>query len=118
MKYRTSLITLALLASLFTGCSKHSPDVAAVRPKISNLGVVEVSDGIPSRHELGSGRICVIKPTLKKDGSVLLAMTIEETDSTGATQTLASPSVMTSPDQAVEISIGDVGVKLTPHIKP
>ncbi len=29
MKYHLSLATLGLLASLFTGCSKHSPDTVA-----------------------------------------------------------------------------------------
>jgi hypothetical protein len=117
MKNRTSIFALALLAVLFTSCSKHSPDAAAVRPKVSDLGVVEVSDGVTSRHDLGNGRVCVIKPTIKTDGTVLLAMTIEETDSNGADRVLSHLNALTFPDRSVEVSDNGVGVGLTPHIK-
>ena len=56
MKYRTSLIALALLALAFAGCSKHSPDASVAVPKVYDLGVVEVSDGIQSRHDLGGAK--------------------------------------------------------------
>ena len=114
MTCRTSLLTLALVAALFTGCSKHSPqESAAPRPKVTNLGVVEVSDGKPSRHDLGGSRVCIITPTVQKDGSVLLAMTIEESG-----KKLAAPRIQTLPDRAVEISIGEIAVGFTPQIKP
>jgi hypothetical protein len=38
MKYHTSLITVALLVSLFTGCSKHSPTAAKSPQPISFSG--------------------------------------------------------------------------------
>ena len=117
MKYHTSLITAALFAALFTACSKRPQDAAAVHPKAPDLGVVEVSDGIESRHDLGGGRVCVIKPTVKKGGSVLLAILIQETDSAGATRTLAHLNAITFPDHAVEVETGDLGVRVTPHIK-
>jgi hypothetical protein len=44
MKYRTPLITAALLASLFAGCSKHSPD--AIRTK------KEPSPGQPTQQQV------------------------------------------------------------------
>jgi len=52
------------------------------------------------------------RPTVQKSGSVLLAMTIEESG-----KVLAAPSVKTLPDRTVEMYIGDIGVGLTPHIK-
>jgi hypothetical protein len=111
---RTSLFTLALAVSLFTGCSKHSPqESAAPRPKVTNLGVVEFSNGKPSRHDLGGGRVCIITPTVQKDGSVLLAMTVEESG-----KKLAASRIETLPDRAVEISFGDISLGFTPQIKP
>ena len=110
MKNRTSLIALALLAFVFDGCSKHSPDAA--RPKVQDLGVVEVSDGIQSRHDLGGGRVCIITPAIQKDGSVLLSMSLEESG-----KVLALPRAQTKSDMPVQISVGDIGVGLTPHIK-
>ena len=77
MNHRTSLIALALLVLAFAGCSKHSPGAAVAGPKVYDLGVVEVSDGIQSRHDLGGGRVCIITPAIQKDGSVLLSMRIE-----------------------------------------
>lgn len=81
MKHCTSLFTLALLASLFTGCSKHSPATAI--PKNNDLGVIEVSDGKPSSHILADGRVCTITPTILADGNVKLATTIIETNASG-----------------------------------
>jgi hypothetical protein len=112
MKYRTPLIIAALLVSLCAGCSKHSPNAAVARPKVPNLGVVEVLDGVSSRHDLGGGRVCIITPAFQKDGSVLLTIRIEESG-----KLLAMPRVQTLSDRAVEVSAGDIGVSFTPHIK-
>ena len=122
MNHRALLIVPVLFALVFTGCSKHSPVTATGRPKVPELGVVEVTDGVISRHDLGLGRVCILNPTIKKDGSVLLAMTIEETDSTGGIRTLTQLNAITFPDRAVEVETAFagrvVGVGLTPHIKP
>ena len=85
--------------------------------KIPDLGVVEVSDGIQSRHDLGGGRVCIIMPTILKDGSILLSMRIEESG-----ELRASPRVQTKNDMPVSISIGEaggeeIGVALTPRLK-
>jgi hypothetical protein len=112
MKYQTPLIGIMSVAMLFTGCSKHSAGAVASHPKVQNLGVVEVSDGIQSQHGLGGGRICIVTPTMLKDGNVLLDLRIEE-----AGNLLSAPRIITKPDQAVEISVGDIGVGFTPHIK-
>lgn len=112
MKYRTPLIGLTLVAFVFAGCSKHAPDTAAIHPKVLNLGVVEVSDGIQSQHDLGGGRVCFVTPTVQKNGSLLLALRIEE-----AGKLLAASRVITKSDRAFEVSVGDIGVGFTPHIK-
>src|ERR1035438_10324082 len=108
MKNRTSLIALALLALAFAGCSKHSSAAAVAHPKVYDLGVVEVSDGIQSRHDLGGGRVCIITPAIQKDGSVFLSMSVEESG-----KVLASPRAQTKSDVPVVISIGDIRFGLT-----
>jgi hypothetical protein len=81
MNYRTSLITLVLLATLCTGCSRH--DSTSAPPKNNDLGIIEVSDGKPSSRTLADGRVCTITPTLLTDGNVKLATTIIETNASG-----------------------------------
>ena len=81
MKHGTSLFALALLASLLTGCSRHS-STAAIQ-KNTDLGIVEVSVGVPGSHILADGRVCTIKPTLSKNGNVELAATVVETNTSG-----------------------------------
>ena len=115
MTYRTPLITAALLASLLTGCSKHSP--TATSPKVIDLGVVEFSDRTPIRRDLDGGKVCVITPTMIANGSarqVMLAMIIERPDSTK----LACPKVVAFAGSPVEIRVGDIDIHLTIGIKP
>jgi hypothetical protein len=110
-KYTSLLVVLASLTMALVGCFKPSPDAAA-RPKFCDLGVVEVSDGIQSRHDLGGGRVCVIAPTIQKDGIILLSMRIEESG-----KLLQTLKAKTRSDMAFQMSVGDIGVGLTPHIK-
>jgi hypothetical protein len=114
MIFRTSLIALALLATLFAGCSKHSP--AAASPKVTNLGVVEVSDGIPSRHVLADGRACDMTPTILKDGRIKLVMSIGDTNASGGRLTYSLATVF-SADQATLFAFDkDNEINLTLHI--
>jgi len=129
MKYYIPLVTAALLASLLTGCSKHRP----AAPKVTDLGVIEVSDGSTNRLDMGDGRVCVVRSFILKDPKVMIgekettikgqrvAMTIniEQPDSVGVTRILSSVNVMGLPDQQVGFADGNAGlsVSLKPHIK-
>lgn len=109
-----SFITLALLLCLLAGCSKHSSSSAD--PSVLDLGIVEISDGVPIRHVLNDGRVCVINPTLAKDGNVNLSITVLETNSAGI-RTRSVLNVETLPDRAVKIAGEDCVIGLTPHVK-
>ena len=95
-----------------SGATVSTSDAVTAFPKVYNLGVVEISDGIVSRHDLGDGRVCIVTPTIQKDGSLLLALRIEQDG-----KLLSSPSVRTKPNQGFEFTVGDVGVGFTPHLK-
>jgi len=112
MKNLTSLIALALLALTFTGCSRHSSDAATTRPKVYDLGVVEVSDGIQSRHDLGGGKVCIITPTIQKDGIVLLSISVEESG-----KLVQQMRAKTRSDIAFQMSVGDLSIGMNPHVK-
>jgi hypothetical protein len=112
MKHLTLLIALTLLSLAFIGCSKHSPDAVVAGPKTYDLGVVEVSDGIQSRHDLGDGRVCIITPAIQKDGSVLLSMRIEESG-----KLLKLMRAQTGSDRPFQMTSGDISIGMNPHIK-
>ena len=81
MKQGGLLILFTLLVSLSAGCSRRSP--AAAQPTRTDLGVIEIADGKPSSHILSDGRVCVITPTILKDGNIELTTTINETNAAG-----------------------------------
>jgi hypothetical protein len=117
MKYHTPLTILALLVSLLAGCSKHSAVTTSSNSKATDLGVIEVSDGIPIQQSLDGSRACVITPTVFRNGSVRLSIAIVETNSAGVVQTLATPRVQSSAGQPVEVSVGDIDIRLTTKIR-
>jgi hypothetical protein len=112
MKYHVTM--LASLALLFTACSKHSP--TAANPKLTDLGVVEMSDGLPIHRDLGGGKACVITPTVIT-GGIRLAFVIVETNSAGVVQTLASPVMERTSVGPMEVIAGDVAIRMTPKVK-
>jgi hypothetical protein len=113
MKNSTPLIIAALLVSLFTGCSKHSQPA---NPIPVNLGVVEVSDGVPSIHNIGDGKVCIVVPTIQKDGSVKIDITVEpKIGSTGKSYAMLGLEAL--PDQSMSVSTDVMAVSLTPHVK-
>jgi hypothetical protein len=78
MKKYLTLIAITLFAFGLIGCSKQAQGKAAAPSKVYDLGVVEISDGIQTKHDLGDGRVCAITPALQKDGSMILNMRLEE----------------------------------------
>jgi hypothetical protein len=115
MKYHTSLITAALFASLLTGCSKHSQ--TAVVQKITDFGIIAVSNGIPSSHILADGRVCVMTPTVLPGGhQIELATSITDTNAAGKRRVYSLTTFFT-PDQATTFAFDSNNVvSLTLHI--
>ena len=108
MKKYISLVVLASFILSLAGCSKHSSTSAV--PQTTDLGVVEVSDGIPSSHRLADGRACVMTPTVLKDGRVKLGIRVGDTNA-ASIHTLTLSSFTTDKltifrfDQSNEISL-------------
>lgn len=102
MKHHTLLSAIALVASLFTGCSKNSP--AAAGPKVMDLGIVDISNGVASRHVLADGRVCDMTPTILHDGRVKLVATIDNTNAAGARVAYSLTTVLPA-DQATLLAL-------------
>jgi len=76
MKYHTPLIAAALVASLFTGCSKHSPSAAA-KPEVRYLGEVELSTNTPTHATIYATNDCTITASPLPDGGLSLDIAIQ-----------------------------------------
>src|SRR5215469_16300459 len=98
MRHCTLLFIMVPIGLIFSGCSK--PSSGAVEPSVTytNLGVVEVSDGIPIYHGLGGGRAYVLTPTIFKDGSVEMKLDLQETNASGVVTTVQGPISRNMPD--------------------
>ena len=109
-------IMVGIFGAVLLGCSHQSP--TEPKPKLTNLGVVEMSDGVPIYRGLGGDQACVITPTVMSNG-LRLAFVIEQTNSAGVVRTLATPvAELTGPARTVEVTAGEVALRVTPKIKP
>ncbi len=111
MTTRISLIIPVLLILLLIGCSRHSSEVTTDR-EVWKLGVVEISNGVQIQRDLGGKRVCQIMPLVRKDGSVLLNLKLMRDG-----KLLASPSIQTVSGREVMMTIGNVSINMTPHVK-
>jgi hypothetical protein len=114
MKNHISLVVLASVTLILDSCSKHSSITTPASTKDLDLGVVEVSDGIPSRHDLGDGKVCIVTPTIQKENTVVLEVQFEKSG-----KLLSSPKqrVQTVPGRPATFFDGDISFEITPHIK-
>jgi hypothetical protein len=109
MNFRFPFVVLAAFALIVTGCSKKAE--APVQPTI-DLGVVDLNNGTENQLDLKNGTTCTVTPRSVADGHVMLQMQVQK----GGT-VLASPRVEATPDQPVSVSLNDVILKFTPHMK-
>lgn len=112
MKIHTSLAILASFTVALAGCSRHPAGSTATQNNWE-LGVVEVSDGVQVQRDLGGGRICTIMPAIQKDGSVLMTLKLTQ----AGKPLLTAPRIQTGSDQRAMMTIGDINIDVTPHIK-
>jgi hypothetical protein len=110
MSIRNLLTILMSLTLALTSCSKHSTVVQ--QSKQTDLGVVQVSNGETTKHDLGDGQICTMTPTVFTNGTILLDMKVERDG-----QLLSKPRIQTTSGVAVAFEIGEVNFALTPVIK-
>lgn len=114
MKIHRQLIILASLTLAFTGSSEDTATSLAANHGTTNLGIVQVSDGIPIHRDLGGGKACVITPTVQTNGRVALDLRFEES---GKLLASPKPRILAIPDRPIFFTLGDTTFELTPHLK-
>ena len=108
MNFRLPLVALAAFALIF-GCSKKAE--VPVQPTV-DLGVVDLNNGTENQLDLKNGTTCTVTPRSVADGHIMLQMQVQK-----GGVLLASPRVEAIPDQPVSVSLNDVMLKFTPHMK-
>jgi RNA polymerase sigma factor (sigma-70 family) len=127
-KVKTVVVGVGILLVAGTGTVIIKSFLPPTDPKVTDLGVVEISDGTQIRRDLGGGKACIITPTVTvatnkaaQVGSVTLVkmrMTIEQPDSNGTVQKIDCPSVQAIAGNWAEWQVGDIHIRITPQIKP
>jgi hypothetical protein len=100
---------LVLLLALVVGCSKQT---SSGEPKVVELGVVELTFGTPSRHELGDGAVCVLTADPMGPGDIELIGTLEKRRGDPEVSRVIPARV----NQPTELSFTGFTVTLTPRI--
>jgi hypothetical protein len=67
---------MSLIASLLTGCSKHSPSATA-KPEVRYLGEVELSTNAPTQVAIYTSNDCTITTSTLPDGNLSLDIAIQ-----------------------------------------
>lgn len=83
----------------------------------TDLGLIELSDGIAVRFDLGAGTNCVVTPKVLSDGNAEMQISLETTNADGTTSLLGQSYLTARPGQHCSISVGDRMIALAPKLK-
>jgi hypothetical protein len=93
--------------------------VTTVSPpgEATELGMLELPDGIAARFDLGGGTNCVVTPTGLSDGNVKMQITVEVTNADGTASQPRTSQLTARPGQHCSISVGDRMIALAVKLK-
>jgi len=116
-------ISEAQLAAASSQQAQATP-VAVINPatiipdlNTTDLGTLELTDGIAARFDLGGGTNCVVTPTALSDGNLTMQIKAEVTNADGTVSELATSRITARPGQHCSISVGDRMIALAVKLK-
>lgn len=83
----------------------------------TDLGLIEFSDGLAVRFDLGGGTNCLVTPKALADGNAEMQISLEVTTAEGTTTLLGESRLTARPGQQCAISVGDRMIGLSPKPK-
>jgi hypothetical protein len=83
----------------------------------TDLGLIELSDGVTVRFDMGAGTNCVVMPKVLADGNAEMQISVEVTNADGTTSLLGQSSLTARPGQRCSITVGDRWIALAPKLK-
>jgi hypothetical protein len=117
---------MAVLAgTLLTACQKkpaeqtrHAAEIN--QPSVStngeNLGMLSLSNHIPTTINLPKNKECTITPTLLDGGNLQIILAMETRGSDGRTESMNVTRVINRSGEPFDISIGDMNLVFTPKL--
>jgi hypothetical protein len=93
--------------------------VASGIPNVNttDLGALELSDGVAASFELGGGTNCVVTPRASSDGNATMEITMAVTNADGTVSELGTSRLTARPGQHCSISVGDRMIALAVRVK-
>ena len=85
-------------------------------PTSVNLGVVEFSDGVPTRLDLGAGRQCIATASALPDGNLQLQFTAVSNATDGSSSSITQ-TVTVAPGSQLFSSMNGLQIALKPQLK-
>jgi len=115
---------LAFSLASFSGCtksaspdaSKSAPEAKAAPSKITDLGVLQLTNHYETCVPFGPNRACRIVPRMLDRHNVMLTLTVESKSSDGKMSGLSVVQLTGKAEQPFEISIGNTDFSFTPQI--
>ena len=83
----------------------------------TDLGMLELANGVAARFDLGGGTNCVVTPTAQSDGNLMVQIRAELTNPDGTASELATSRLTAPPGQHCSISVGDRMISLAVKVK-
>jgi len=118
MKILNALVIAALIGFFAAGCSKSAPkQMPPAQPKMTDLGVVELSNHESQTNDLGDGKDCIVTFTTLTNNEILISVVIETKDSNGKIKRTHGPRLITISGETCSISDGVHSFTITPKLK-
>jgi hypothetical protein len=120
-----AMIMAILAGTLLTACQKKSAErtlrAAEInQPSVStngeNLGVLSLSNHIPTTINLPQNKECTITPTLLDGGNLQIILAMETRGSGGRTKSMNVTRVINRSGEPFDIPIGDMNLVFTPKL--
>jgi hypothetical protein len=84
----------------------------------TDLGSLELQNGVPVYFDLGGGTNCIVTPTALADGNNMMEIQIGVTNAEGLFSKLHAARITARPSQHCSISVGDRMIGLDAKVKP
>lgn len=119
------IIMAASTGALLTACQKKPVEQAVHAAEVNHpsgctnredLGMLSLSNHIPSTFNLHKNKECTITPTLLDGGNLQIILAMKRRGPNGITESMNVARVVNRSGEPFDVSIGDVNLIFTPKL--